>query len=67
MSADPDPAVLHQDAGPRIVRPAVPGARHDAVFDLPLAQRPGLMQAQIIDGKEAIVQPENGDVPAADD
>ena len=50
----------------RSVRPAMPGAGHGAVFDLPIAEGTGLMQAQIIDGKEASVQPENRDLPASD-
>lgn len=67
VRGDADAPVLNQDACPQIVRPTVPGAGHGAVFDLPIAEGPSLMQAQIIDGKEASVQPENRDLAAADE
>ena len=66
MAGNADVPVLNQDAGADVIRPPVPRARHDVVFDLAFAQGAGLMQAQIINGVQAIVQPEDGDVPPPD-
>jgi hypothetical protein len=64
---DADARILHQRARLDLIRPPVPRASHDVVVDLALAERPCLVQAEIIDGMEVITQAEQGNMAAVDD
>ena len=44
----------------------MPRTRHDAIFDVPVADGPAAMQAHVVEREELITEPEHGDMTAAD-